>query len=669
MARKYVCLAMAVAVIWLLVLPNAYAQWSKTTMPDGGVVYGLAAVNTSLFAATENGVFRSDDYGASWSATTLTNAAVKSITSKDGYLIVGRSGGVSVSTDLGVTWTPKNIPGTTATMVLSSASDGIWAGTSDESHLSFVWYSTNYGDTWQQVADVVGSNYTFVNAIEADSLHVYVGTPDGLYATDRSNGTFGFWYQFKAGPYLYGLALTNAKVYAAGWYGAGALACPIISQLKSLGSTGLGNTDLHDVFIDGPSLYACSRSGLYRSVDTGTTWSLVGLDHTDVYGMIRFGGRLFAAAGSGVAQSLDDGLTWTVANNGLKSEGLYSILPQGDTIIVGTPSGVFRSADQGATWTSIGLQHDYVFCLAAEGTDLYAGTRNGLFRSSDNGASWTPLAEGMSQSTYSMIVTPSVIVRSGYFSNGVYHSVDQGATWSFNNTLPYWLVSYASLGSTLLQGWQGVMRSTDQGTTWTYNSSDPLAQRYISHLKSVGSNVYAATGNRVYVSSDTGLSWTSISSGLSTAQCKDLTTFGSTLVASTYNGLFTLSNGQSTWLPVSTDGLADRRITASAIAGNRVFSITQAGRIGEGIDGGRDLWTLPLENLLCCHGTTGNVNLTGGVDLADLSALVLYLTGGDYVLPCASAANVNGQGSVDLSDLSAMVAFLTGAGFDLPSCS
>ncbi len=34
-----------------------------------------------------------------------------------------------------------------------------------------------------------------------------------------------------------------------------------------------------------------------------------------------------------------------------------------------------------------------------------------------------------------------------------------------------------------------------------------------------------------------------------------------------------------------------------------------------------------------------NVNYTGIVDLADLSALVSYLTGGGYILPCPDAAN------------------------------
>jgi len=70
----------------------------------------------------------------------------------------------------------------------------------------------------------------------------------------------------------------------------------------------------------------------------------------------------------------------------------------------------------------------------------------------------------------------------------------------------------------------------------------------------------------------------------------------------------------------------------------------------------------------CCQGKTGNVNMTGIVDLSDLSALVSYLTGGGYVLPCQPAANVNAAGIVDLSDLSALVSYLTGGGYVLPNC-
>jgi bacillolysin len=70
----------------------------------------------------------------------------------------------------------------------------------------------------------------------------------------------------------------------------------------------------------------------------------------------------------------------------------------------------------------------------------------------------------------------------------------------------------------------------------------------------------------------------------------------------------------------------------------------------------------------CCVGLRGNVNQLGAVDLADLSAMVSYLTGGGYVLPCVDAANVNGLASVDLADLSALVSYLTGGGYSLPAC-
>ena len=70
----------------------------------------------------------------------------------------------------------------------------------------------------------------------------------------------------------------------------------------------------------------------------------------------------------------------------------------------------------------------------------------------------------------------------------------------------------------------------------------------------------------------------------------------------------------------------------------------------------------------CCEGARGNVNMSGIVDLGDLSALVSYLTGGGYVLPCPAEANVNNTGIVDLADLSALVSYLTGGGYVLPSC-
>jgi len=84
--------------------------------------------------------------------------------------------------------------------------------------------------------------------------------------------------------------------------------------------------------------------------------------------------------------------------------------------------------------------------------------------------------------------------------------------------------------------------------------------------------------------------------------------------------------------------------------------------------GGFDAILSQINPTTCCVGTTGNVNNAGIVDLADLSALVSYLTGGGYVLTCQPEANVNNAGIVDLADLSALVSYLTGGGYVLPNC-
>jgi hypothetical protein len=81
---------------------------------------------------------------------------------------------------------------------------------------------------------------------------------------------------------------------------------------------------------------------------------------------------------------------------------------------------------------------------------------------------------------------------------------------------------------------------------------------------------------------------------------------------------------------------------------------------------GREVVTPNIQ--FCCQGTRGNVNMEGIVDLADLSFLVSFLTGGVAELPCADEANVNAEGIVDLTDLSSLVSYLTGGGFVLPAC-
>lgn len=80
--------------------------------------------------------------------------------------------------------------------------------------------------------------------------------------------------------------------------------------------------------------------------------------------------------------------------------------------------------------------------------------------------------------------------------------------------------------------------------------------------------------------------------------------------------------------------------------------------------------TLYINPLFCCAGTTGNVDMVGIVNLADLSLLIDYLTPpAGPTLPCTAEANIDATGIVNLADLSLLIDYLTPpAGPSLPNC-
>jgi hypothetical protein len=139
------------------------------------------------------------------------------------------------------------------------------------------------------------------------------------------------------------------------------------------------------------------------------------------------------------------------------------------------------------------------------------------------------------------------------------------------------------------------------------------------------------------------------------------------------NGLYQMDQCTGGWpgLWSYNSGVADTTVnwTVPTVPSGQHYVYLQAiDDAGNQSSSGCDyLWSFMLLEG-CCVGVTGNVNMLGIVDLSDLSALVSYLTGGGYVLPCSVEANVNGAGIVDLSDLSALVSYLTGGGYVLPNC-
>ena len=211
-----------------------------------------------------------------------------------------------------------------------------------------------------------------------------------------------------------------------------------------------------------------ANSGVYKTSNHGDTWEAATLGAWDLINALAVdptdANIVYAGTDIGVFKSVDSGKTWTAVNAGLAPPqqatgvSLLIIDPQhADTIYATSPDrrGLFKSTDGAANWSMIksGLpladsSPALITSLVIDSEDtsiLYAGTYVGssvVFKSKDGGLTWTassqdftPIAAkcctwiaalavdpGRSGTTYTAISTNS----SG---GSIWRTVDAGATW------------------------------------------------------------------------------------------------------------------------------------------------------------------------------------------------------------------------------------------------
>jgi len=178
-------------------------------------------------------------------------------------------------------------------------------------------------------------------------------------------------------------------------------------------------------------------------------------------------GVIYAGSwGSGVYKSVDHGSTWTFANQGLVNGFIYSLAvdPTNPNVLyAGTyHSGVYKSTDGGASWnpTGPGLNPSaVVYALAVNPQNsniIFAGTRGdsgsntpdcpgpdiqywggGVFRSTDGGSTWKNVDGGQSCGyVYGLAIDSSRpnLVYVATHQKGVLRSIDGGSTFQYQNS-------------------------------------------------------------------------------------------------------------------------------------------------------------------------------------------------------------------------------------------
>ncbi|HEY6804871.1 MAG TPA: SBBP repeat-containing protein [Pyrinomonadaceae bacterium] len=312
------------------------ANWTGSSSGlTGNVVTKFAqdpVLATTIYAGSNNGVFKSTDSGAHWTLTGTVSSqtaptALNTVAidpSNTSIIYAGASSGVFKSINGGSTYATKN-SGLSNFTVQSLAIDPgtpatLYAGTN-----AGIFKSVNGGDSWVEIKNGITGSSPRVNEIVFDpttSATIYIGTTRGLFKTTNAGGQ---WTAINTGdlvglqPQIQGLVidpLNPATLYAA--------AVP------------LGNLNLYKTTNGGGS-WTASNNGLVQP-QTGSIVSVNDLAIDPVTPSTLY----FASSSAGIYKTTDSGANWVQTNSGLRQLVTPAVM-----VDRATPSRVFAGASIG----------------------------------------------------------------------------------------------------------------------------------------------------------------------------------------------------------------------------------------------------------------------------------------------------------------------------------
>lgn len=267
------------------------------------------------------------------------------------------------------------------------------------------------------------------------------------------------------------------------------LAFPMTAQAQ-MGSPGHGETQAIALHPDNPLIMFAGAAKGFCVTRSG------GKDNWPSSGLETFSPREIAVSRSnpsliytgtyemGMYRTRDMGKSWEAINTGLINLKIRALAlhPDNDSILwAGTDGdGIFKSVDGGNHWkaVNVGLFDKVIRCLVIHPDDpmkLYAGTWNGFYKSIDGGNSWTMDPQGL----YDVDVTALAIdpvnpdnLYAATVPRGIYRSEDGGRSWKPGKVPLMEIITCLAIDpnsrTDLYAGTRaGVFVSTDSGISFT----------------------------------------------------------------------------------------------------------------------------------------------------------------------------------------------------------
>ena len=439
---------------------DAGATWQPA---NGGIhensrVWGVAVARDgkSVWAASSDGVYQSDDGGAAWTVVLPGKAALSIAAGAGGLVVAGTQGdGIMRSGDGGKSWaeTTNDAPesGNTAYALLASTAtaDLLYAGIPNR-----ILRSTDGGVTWKTFSR--GFNWIGFRslAIDEKSGVVWGGTGrDGVVKTTDGGATWTTGAGFLSlGTTSIVIDPASAKRIFVGTVQGGVHRSEDGGATWALSNEGMTNRSVHSIAAQAGTpgvLLAGTRKGAFRSTDGGASWThvLKGGCEPEVQNL-RFAPsnpkRVWVHTGRSLCQLMrsdDGGLTWKEMktprpDSSMRGHFAFHVnATDPDRIAFNTDRSLHLSADGGTTWTtSTGIPPTSRIQAVVTGKspeDLIAATNKGIYQSANGGNTWTAAGSGVENLNVRRIVfdPASGTIWAGAWREGILRSTDEGKSW------------------------------------------------------------------------------------------------------------------------------------------------------------------------------------------------------------------------------------------------
>ncbi|MBC8044446.1 MAG: T9SS type A sorting domain-containing protein [Rhizobacter sp.] len=558
---------------------------------------GVDNLNNIVYAGsygTDKGIFKSTDYGVTWTPSGQTTGNFWAIaTDPGGNTYACGAEGVYKTTDNGISWTGQLGPSTTGEEFLSlgiSSEGYVYMGSfSTGSNLSGIYLTYDGGIAWyySDSPNIIPQTVWSILPDPVTSSVIWAGTQsNGVYkSTD-----YGVTWEAPAAAFgtVYGLAYSGGVYYI----GCGPSASPTSNRSNAV--------------------YATTNP-------TANTWALSRLSGKAIWSITATSSSRAVAGTSGSGAFFSDdvntsGLTNAWTQSPFSGQIAWSVLDQngdGQNLFAGG-SQLHRTTNGGGVWTADPFflpLFTQVFRLAQSASGIiYAGTLDeGICASDNSGGSWTQRTLDPGYGIYS--ITTDNAGNAFAASLYLYKSGNGGQSWTLSlNDPAVWDVAAGSDGTLYASTiYNGIWKSIDGGQNWTNAPLNEFTRTLA--IDNTNAVIYAGTyDNGVYKSLDGGLSW--LPTPLTGRSIESLVVDNSgNVYAGTLSGVFKSANFGQSWTAFD-NGLDFGAIVTKSLYYNRTGA--QAGRLYAGTSGSGLLY---FDNVSGNGGGTGENTLINSAKL------------------------------------------------------